>query len=159
MYTSAFSVVTVQGGRWCSVLPAVNFVLCMCREHISASWYVFASCKHWSEVCRLPSAALSNWLCWIGGTLNFVLMTFAILVQLAALNIFLYCCICRNSTAFSSLSACVCGWCGDKPLGRTEMEKVLPTFLNYCHYSICLLQLENRMFVLLELLKPTDLLP
>ena len=38
-------------------------------------------------------------------------------------------------------------------------EKVLSTSFNYGHNSIYLLQLENRIFILLELLKPVDLPP
>ena len=38
-------------------------------------------------------------------------------------------------------------------------KKVLQTSFNYCCSVISLLQLENRMFVLLELLKPTNLSP
>ena len=56
---------------------------------------------------------------------------------------------------------------GDGPLrhfGRPTCllgfsKKVLQTSFNYCCSLISLLQLENRMFVLLELLKPTNLSP
>ena len=41
----------------------------------------------------------------------------------------------------------------------SDTEKVLPTSFNYYHNLIYLLQLENRIFILLELLKPVDLPP
>ena len=49
------------------------------------------------------------------------------------------------------------GWAIDIWNERIKEKKVLPTFLNYCHYSIYLEQLENLMFVLLELLKLANL--